>query len=528
MILTNNMTKPCTLFLVVDGSGGWIRTSDLLRCFSLTTDDIRKYLTHSKPQYRGPPLAAVGYSLLVEKGISWCVIARGVMLALLNISPPEMQWITALSSDTMVVKSEEKSTINLLPNQRLLAEWVINNRFDKKHIKSGTAVCYLVADAGTGKTHTGLEIVKHISGRTLILVTRLAIGKQWCAAAEDFLPNRPVIMFNEYTVKKRLEIVNSSAIIIATPSAALRFVNADWALYSLVIFDEVQQFCAPQWQCLLSAPVLRLLGLTATPSERPDTMDRVAYWRLGRPVHAKRLPGYDLHEVKFMGQVTFVPYTNPILKKKLTNANTYIARIGVLTIDTPRSLMIATNVIKLLNTPYKCIKNNTTSSPLMPGVVPEKHLNVLVFTERREGVIILVQAIASMMNSTNGLFGVWDENNCSHVLGLKGGATELDIQQALSGARVIVTTYSYSSVGVSFNHMNAMVLDSCRKAHFYQILRRIMRARSDTSIIRQYIHIIDKDFPQLLRRKHAHQLIYESIGVYSNNCAAVAPRIAEM
>ena len=99
------------------------------------------------------------------------------------------------------------------------------------------------------------------------------------------------------------------------------------------------------------------------------------------------------------------------------------------------------------------------------------------------------------------------------VMGLKGGATEAEINDALGAARVVVTTYSYSSVGVSLDRMNAMVVDSVRLAHFYQIIRRVMRAKSDTSVVRRFIHFVDDDFAQVARRRRAHMRVYASIGV---------------
>lgn len=542
----SSMPRRIPAGVAVNGGGAWMRTADLQKWFGLSPQDIRRRLTHVKPKYKGPPWTAVGYAFLTTEGVEWCVVARGMFLALRPHLPPRVQITTELADRGGLPPAQAAgipAAGELLPNQRLIARWVMAHRFGSAHVRDGTAVCYVVAGAGTGKTHTALEVSRRVRGRTLVLASRLAIGKQWRDAANDYLPGCGAMMFSACSAKKRADTVDGACIVIATPASALLFPPETWAKFALVIFDEVQQFCAELWRGLLAAPVPRMLGLTATPRDRPDEMDCVGYWRLGRPVIARRLPGYDRHEVEFRGRALLLRRRRPAMAAALAAAS-YSDRLGILAADPERNADIAAAVVGLLGLHQdKDIRGGTPApgpADLMDGVSPATQMNVLVFAERRAGVEALVRAIAAALAPDGpdgpddpdgldaacaalGIFGVVaadadadadeDARGLPHVMGLKGGSSEAEINAALAGARVVVTTYSYSSVGVSLNHMNAMVLDSARRAHFYQIIRRIMRARSDWTVVRRFVHIVDEDFPQLARRRAGHRRVYESIKV---------------
>ncbi len=54
-----------------------------------------------------------------------------------------------------------------------------------------------------------------------------------------------------------------------------------------------------------------------------------------------------------------------------------------------------------------------------------------------------------------------------------------------------MTTYQYSGTGVSINKMNAIILATPRKSNMKQIMGRIFRLKSDASITRDIIDIVD-------------------------------------
>jgi superfamily II DNA or RNA helicase len=62
---------------------------------------------------------------------------------------------------------------------------------------------------------------------------------------------------------------------------------------------------------------------------------------------------------------------------------------------------------------------------------------------------------------------------------------------AEKGARIIIATFSYCGTGISIIRMSAIILASPRYSNMKQIIGRILRRGSDTSIARDVIDIVD-------------------------------------
>ena len=74
---------------------------------------------------------------------------------------------------------------------------------------------------------------------------------------------------------------------------------------------------------------------------------------------------------------------------------------------------------------------------------------------------------------------------------LKGGAKKETIERAHK-MKIILTTYSYSRRGISYNHLNALILATPRRTGLKQILGRILRYNSDEKIERYVVDIHDQ------------------------------------
>jgi hypothetical protein len=532
----------------VTAEGAWIPDTVLRDVFGLRRADVRKALTHTKKMFQGPPLVARGFRFVdvprpgAAKPVKYTVLPRGRAQALAATrAGSRVRWRSELPARTAGTMREELLAADvetLMPNQRVMVDhaYAPGGPLCKRNVKRGTSVLYMVAGAGTGKTHTGVELGRRSGGRFAVICSRLAIAKQWRNVAADYVPGARVMLWSEVRADRRAEQFAESDIVVVTPSSALEWPAEIWSQLQAMVIDEIQQFCSKKWRTLTRAPVPIIVGLTATHDERPDTMDCVAHWALGKPVVAAKLPGYDRREVRFAGRATFVRRSEVALAAELVGD--YSERVGVLATWGPRVRAKSELVRELLLVRGDELRDlpaglepPTVLDPAVhvfaAGIERADRLCVLVFAERRAEVEALVADIGihcAAELGRGGVVGVAPPDDDlgaaaaraadAELLGLKGGATEEEIAAALAGARVVVTTYSYSSVGVSLDHMTAMVLDCGRKSHAYQIFKRTMRARSDTTIIRRYLHLVDEDDKNMRTRRAKHKSVYTAI-----NCA---------
>ena len=72
-----------------------------------------------------------------------------------------------------------------------------------------------------------------------------------------------------------------------------------------------------------------------------------------------------------------------------------------------------------------------------------------------------------------------------------GGSSSQTIEDAKTYGRLILTTYQYSSTGVSIVKMNSLVLATPRRNGLEQIIGRIYRLSGDQNIERVIVDIVD-------------------------------------
>ncbi len=76
-----------------------------------------------------------------------------------------------------------------------------------------------------------------------------------------------------------------------------------------------------------------------------------------------------------------------------------------------------------------------------------------------------------------------------------GGIKDAQVTALKTNARILLTTFGYSSTGISIDKMTAIVFATPRRANMQQILARILRRGGDLTITRRVIDIIDNRTP---------------------------------
>lgn len=411
---------------------------------------------------------------------------------------------------------------------------------------AAAGAAYLSMGTGFGKTRLAAAVAARVGGPAFCVVPTKEIQQQTLAEVAKVFPGmRCAAYANPPKNSKRVPPGP------ATHDFVVGIVNTVRAKppgffegYALVVLDEAHEYQSPSGLKVLrlaqGAP--RVLGISATPAERPDGLDRVVAHYLGPPVEATDIPGFDASDVDFRGVVREVAYRNDprycgAVLSRAGTVNT-MGTIGRLVEDPARLRAVAAEVARLyflhergdaelLARAGLGPRPPADASPGYPAGGVRRH-GVFVFAELREYLPALRRELCGMLgggavyapeleeegpakpakpakliNTVDGappptdkltktVDGTPPPTDKTPIL--RGGAKEED-RAAARAARVVLTTYGYSRRGVSLVDMTATVLATPRRNGMKQILGRATRRGSDESIVRVVVDIKDVRSP---------------------------------
>jgi superfamily II DNA or RNA helicase len=370
------------------------------------------------------------------------------------------------------------NTATMTSNQKIILTHALSTVYTDANVTTGTASTIVQMDPGYGKTYLAVGLITALKKKTFIIAPTIYLLKQWVSILEAAFPASTIGCY--YGTNKK-----DGDIVVAVINSALKY--GDFSSYGLIIYDEVHLYCTG-----LTAKIFYLaqaaccMGLTATPNTRLDKFDPIARWSLGSVIYSDKVLGWDPSDIKFTSRVVRVLYSGPDeYTQILTSAAGIVSvplMVNQLQLDNARNNMIVDNAIKLYIAGH----------------------NTFVFSDRREHLHTLALMLAERKIKFE----------APEIVKLLGGATSKDIEQAQGHGRIIMTTYQYSSVGISINKMNAMILATPRKSNMTQILGRIFRMSDDNSAERIIIDIVDKKIclkSQYYSRKKEYDLMGATI-----------------
>lgn len=361
-------------------------------------------------------------------------------------------------------------------NQERIYTDIVNNKFNVTRAATGKAGLILNLQAGQGKTFLAMALIGYVKCRTLIVVHNSSILDQWVKLLTQYFPGTSI---GQYYGKKKVAgditvgIINS----LVADEIKLPDISTPREFYDkfdFVIYDEVHEFCSTtRAQIYRVAQCTYSLGLSATPNDREDSLDKINHWGCGPIYDAAQTPGYTTTDVAFIGEVTRVCYSGPaqytetILNEKLDLVSVP-AMIEQLCADPYRLAMI----VDLIITQH------------------QQGLNVLVFADRRS-YLDQIRIALEQKNMQSQMCTDEKEKLQIDAIRLVGGAKTQDMDAAKETKNIILTTYQFMGTGTSIPKMNALVLTTPRKSKSRQFIGRIFRLGSDHTIKRQIIDIVD-------------------------------------
>lgn len=331
---------------------------------------------------------------------------------------------------------------------------------------------YLQMDTGLGKSRVGCAVIAALAKVALVVVPTDAIATQWVEEFAEIFPNMRVDVYHNATGRSKKvppspQTHDVVIIIINTfRSKTPEFMKG----FGTMVIDEAHEYhsahsCKALW---LSQSVQSVLGLSATPLERPDGLDRYITLHLGPVIYPRDIPGFDVNAVKFRGEVRTIEYSGhpDHCESAVTPAGTMsaIMTVGNILRDQSRLALIATEVSRLHAAGH----------------------GVFVFAEMRDALPAIKHHLELKLGEGTVLAPELP------ISILRGGVRTSAVRDARdAGAHVVLTTYGFSRRGISLPDMTAIVLATPRRNGSRQILGRILRRGSDESIVRQIVDIVD-------------------------------------
>lgn len=359
-------------------------------------------------------------------------------------------------------------------------------------------VVNLQMDTGLGKSRVGLAIAVSRRSAALVVVPTEAIAHQWLEEAEELFPELRRALYHNPPKGSRRPAPSPSThdlvvIIVNTfREKAPEFVEG----YGTVILDESHEYHSPcngvaLW---LAQAAPAVLGLTATPLERPDGLDRYISLHLLQPVLSNTIPGFDASSVCFRGTVRAVMWDSPC-DTSIGAAGTVsaIATIGNILRVNERIQLVAAEALRLY---WAHTAGDAASRGLGPRPAAVATAGHPAGEIRRHGVFVFAELRESLIRIRDAIIAAGVDDILAPELApvsvLRGGVSAGAVTDArAAGSHIVLTTYGFSRRGISLPDMTSIVLATPRRNGSRQILGRILRRGSDESIIREVVDIVD-------------------------------------
>lgn len=438
---------------------------------------------HYKPRV-GQPVTRKLYELAARKTASGTLqnfywLPRGLVRELRALGVT-----VSVSLPEFAPCAECEFRCGLFPNQEVVVKRLLQE-FTLANIQDGTATTMLNLQAGMGKTFVAGALIHALCVNTVYVVPTVYLADQAVKDLKGCFDDTVEITKFERKAKKETPCKpNVLNVVVVVINTALLEPPTFFDNFGLTVLDEVHTYCADKRAAIFQRNTRCVLGMSATTDQRRDTFDAVATYSLcdvpcdkntalRTIIHANTLPGFEEDRVQFDCTVRVIKYKGPsshtqCLKHPSTDKMFTPWMNKQFLADKQRTQIMCAELRKL----YDWVGPNG-----------QQH-RIFVFCEEREPLAELYSLLAE-------LFEVDAPELAGQVGTFISGVKATEVARAKVSARVILTTYGYSSTGISINEMTALVLWTPRRSNMLQIAARILRRGGDFSIPRVVVDLVD-------------------------------------
>ena len=352
-----------------------------------------------------------------------------------------------------------------------------------KHVddNGGGGGC-LALHTGFGKTCLALYIVAALKKKTIIIVHKEFLLRQWVERIEQFLPEAKVGRIQAKTI----DVENKDIVICMLQSLSMKEYNKElFKGYGLTIVDECHHISAEVFSRAFFKIVTKYtLGLSAT-IKRKDGLTKIIKWFLGDIVCKVERKGEDNVLVKAI--------TYKIDDEKFNKIELNF-----------RGQVNYTGMIKKI-----CEFNRRTEfiiKVIKDTLVENKDQQIMILGHQKKQLEYIYEAIKHRVIATVGYY--------------IGGMKEQDLKIS-EGKKVIVATYAMAEEGLDIKTLTTLVM-STPKVDVTQSVGRILRQKHKQALV---IDIVDTHSlfqrhyskRRTFYKKQKFKLIESDIYKYENN-----------
>lgn len=298
-----------------------------------------------------------------------------------------------------------------------------------KELESENSGGILSLCTGQGKTISALYVLSKLKRKTLIIVNKIALLKQWEMEIKRFLPDTRIGIIQG---KKNVSIENTDIVLGMLQSLAkIDYPDSFFEEFSVVCIDEIHNICSKVFSKVLMKLCCKYtVGLSATP-KRSDGCEYIFRWFIGNVVYKSNAVRKGLP---------------PIIKSIKINSSEYKEISSVNKVTGQKQILYTSMLNELVNMD----KRNGLIIELIKDEIIKNNRRILVLSDRREHLKILYKLLDNdiSVNFTYGLFI---------------GSMKIEELERSKACQVILATYGCFSEGVSEKDLDTLILVTPKK-----------------------------------------------------------------
>lgn len=345
----------------------------------------------------------------------------------------------------------------------------------------------LSVPCGFGKTVCSIYIASRLGLKTLVIVHKSFLIKQWIRNLMDFLD----IDVSKIGIirQNKCDVIGKDFVIGMIQTISKREYEGVFDNFGLVIYDEAHHVASKFFsKSLLKTGSQYTLALTATPY-RGDGMIKIMYWYLGGTMYRERIKINKNVIVKIINyrssnKSLFAP------KKKWIK--------GKMRSDTGK---MTTNICNINSRNQKIIDIITHIRRSDPD------RKILILSGRTVHLDILKEGVDELIKEDidNNIIDEDEIYSCYYI----GDTKPIDRQEAEDHGDIIFATYEMAKEGLDIKHLNTVILASPKK-DVMQSVGRIMRTILKTGDVRPMVIDIADDLDAIMGWLKIRTTIYET------------------
>lgn len=421
---------------------------------------IRKRMTVHSTGYQGSIKTMQAHFTDRKTGVTVIGRARGFQL----MDTAKIKVTNALGGQVNL-SGPIQFICKLADHQKIIRDYLLKHPFSASSIAEGRGVCYLQRKAGQGKTFIALSLVNEFRSRTLYICHNILSMEQTRDAARAMYPGLNV---GEWHGKRRQTGDITVAVItsLLTPTLGDQPSVIWFRQFGYVVLDEVPEYCtADRSKIFMKVQTAVTLGMSATPDERLDKMDKLSYLHLGKPIIGDSLVTTSA-PVNWNIDAVRINYDGPpeFTEKQLSKMDTvsHPLMVNMFCRDPYRTQLIVNIVCNLVKS---------------GGIA-------FVMLDRREYAALIVRLLRDRLGEDIAA----PETEVQKLLG--GSAAEERLI-AKNTAKACCVTYKCAGVGLSFARYTDIVFGHPRKSGFQQFINRVFRLDGDRTKTRKLYYLCD-------------------------------------